>query len=181
MISGLLALQLAFAQPLAEEPRWLLAGAVTSATPAALADGLSLGLLGDVQRQLGPRAFVSARLGWTAATAANRAWVIDHDQFVGALGGGWAVTHGAGRVWVQLGAGAVAVYEHLSPNQAFAPNQSSFAVGPYGFAEFGVALTLRGGWRGLVALGPVASLVSVNDTERFRFGGAARVGVGYGF
>jgi hypothetical protein len=181
MISALLALQFAFLQPLDEQPRWLLTGAVTSATPVALADGLSLGMVADVQRQVGRSAFLAARLGWSAASSANRSWVIDHDQFVAAVGGGVAATRGAGRVWAQLGAGAVTIYERISPNLPFSPSESHFVLGPHAFGEVGVALLLRGGWRGVVALGPTFSVVNVNDTSRAQFGGAARVGVAYGF
>jgi hypothetical protein len=181
MISGLLALQLAFSQPLQQPPRWLLAAAVTTATPAALEDGLSLGVVGDVQRQVARRAFLSARFGWTSASSANRTWVIDHDQFVAAVGGGLAATRGAGRVWAQLGAGAIGLYERLGSNPAVAPRESSFGLGPHAFGELGVALTLRGGWRGLVAGGPNVGLLKVNDQARVRLGAAVRVGVAYGF
>src|SRR5687767_15106687 len=161
MISCLLALHLAFSPPAESSPpaetsgvpRWLLAGAVTTVTPAALNEGLALGLLADLQRQLTRRFFLSARLGYAASDGANRTWRLEHQQFEASLAAGLSASRGVGRVWAQLGGGVMGLHEVLSrqpsaavvtPGVPFGNGGESLLFGPQAFGELGVALALRG-------------------------------------
>jgi hypothetical protein len=173
-----------------EAPRWDLSVSAAAGTPAVLATGMSLGATGEVQRRLGARPlFASLRLGWTEASAANPSWTIDHHQFLLAGGVGAATTVGAGRLWAQIGAGATGLYELLGRQQrqrieaAGVPGgvETSFTLGLEGFGELGVAVALRGGACGLLALGPTLSRTSVADGVRWRPGVGARLGVAYDF
>jgi hypothetical protein len=170
--------------------RWQVSGAAASGTPAVLPQGLSLGATAEAVRRLGARSsFVSARLGWSAATAANTAWIIDHHQFVAAIGIGLSATLGAGRIWAQAGAGASSLYEILSRHQrerieaALVPGaaETSLTLGPYAFGELGVGVQMRGAVSGFVAAGPTICRTSVGGEPLWRYGGSARLGVAYDF
>ena len=166
--------------------RWEVSAAAATATPLVLPQGLSLGATIELRRRLaaGPY-FVSARAGWTAASAANVAWIIDHQQLVAALGAGAAARVGAGHLWAQAGGGAAGLYEVLSRHQrervdaAGVPggSESAFALGPYAFAEAGVGVEMRGRVSGFIAAGPALSRSTVAGSARWRLGGFARLGV----
>jgi hypothetical protein len=174
----------------AEARRWAISASASTATPFVLPAGLSLGATAELLRRLGPGpVFLAARTGWTAASAANVAWIIDHHQFVAAVGAGLAARVGAGRLWAQAGGGAAALYEMLSRHQrdrveaAGVPGgtESSFTLGPYGFAEVGVAVDMRGGVSGFLAAGPALTHTRVDGGALWRLGGFARVGVACAF
>ena len=169
-------------------PRWEVSAAVSSGTPAVL-PGLSLGVTGEVERRISTLPlFVSARLQWTSASAANESWIIDHQQFVAAIGGGVAATLGAGRVWAQAGGGASGLYEVLSRPQlqriqnagVSGGTETSFSLGPTAFAEVGVAVRMRL-VNAFVAGGPTAARTLVDGSGRWRAGGATRLGISYDF
>ena len=171
-------------------PRWQLSASAATATPMVLPRGLALGAAAEAQRRLnrGPL-FLSARAGWTAASAANVEWIIDHHQLVAALGMGTLAQLGAGTVWAQAGGGIASVYEVLSRHQleriqmAGVPGgtERSLSVGPYGFAELGVAVKMRGPVSGFLALGPAVSRARVDGSAVVRWGGFARAGVACDF
>jgi hypothetical protein len=162
---------------------------VVSATPAVL-PGMALGAAVDADHRL-PRGpiFVAARLEWTQASGANEVWIIDHNQFTAAAAIGVAATVGAGRLWAEAGAGASGLHELLSNHQlariqaAGVPGgtESSFTVGPYGFAEAGIGLRLRDPVRAFIAAGPTLTRTIVDGGALWRVGGQARFGVGYDF
>lgn len=205
-MSALLAIALAAAQAQAEapappaagtpeavvveaEPRWRLALSALTARPAVL-PGLSLGATAEVGRRLELfPGFVFARLGYTASSAENVAWIISHDQYLLAVGAGVATNIGSGRFWAQAGLGASGLYEVLSRHQrqridaagVSGGSETTFTVGPYGFAEGGVTVELRGHAAAFLAAGPVLTRTPVNDVTQWRLGGSARLGVSYGF
>jgi hypothetical protein len=168
---------------------WAVSGAVATAAPAVL-PGVSVGAMIDVRRRLasGPL-FLSLRARWTAASAGNDTWIIDHNQFE--LGPGFGVQRivGAGRIWAAAGGGVVVLHELLSRHQlqriqsAGVPGgtESSTALGPYGYAEVGVGVLLRGRVSGFIAGGPEAARVGLVDGAAWRLGAAARIGVTYDF
>ena len=100
-----------------------------------------------------------------------------------------AATLGAGRVWIEAGGGAEALYEILSRHQleriqsAGVPGgtESTLAVGPYAFAEAGIGLRLRDPVRGFLAAGPTVTRTNVDGGALWRAGGLARIGVAYDF
>jgi hypothetical protein len=175
----------AFASPRS----WGISGSAATGTPPVL-DGVSLGATAEATRGIGGRgAFLSARLGWTAASAANTSWIIDHHQFVAAVGAGWSATLGAGRVWAQAGGGTSALYEILSRHQSArieaanvpGATETSLSLGPHAFAELGLALRMRGSVSGFLAAGPTVCRASVEGATLWRFGASARLGVAYDF
>jgi hypothetical protein len=169
--------------------RWSVSAAVATASAAAL-PGLSVGGLADGRRRLreGPL-FLSVRASWTAASAANETWVINHDELVAAAGLGAEKVAGAGRVWAVLGGGALVLHEALERHQlqriqmAGVPGgtTSSLAAGPFAYAEVGVGVKLRGPFGGFVSGGPEASRLEVGSGARWHLGGAVRIGVTYDF
>jgi hypothetical protein len=174
----------------AQDPAWEVSASAAASTPAALAEGVSLGATAELQRRLpwGPL-FLSTRLGWTEASSANQSWTIDHHQFLIAAGAGATTTLGAGRLWAQAGAGASAIYELLGRQQrqridaAGVPGgvETSFTLGLHAFAELGVAVRLRGAASGFLCGGPTLSRVSVDGSPLWRVGLGARLGVAYDF
>jgi hypothetical protein len=172
----------------AAAPLWQVSGSAATATPAVLPQGLTLGATAEGARRLG-RGFVSARLGWSAASAANEAWIIDHHQFVAAIGLGASATLGAGHLWAQAGGGLHVLYEILSRHQrqrieaAGVPGATETAVslGPHAFAEFGLGVQMRGTVMGFLAAGPTVCRTRVDGAALWRVGGAARLGVAYDF
>jgi hypothetical protein len=145
---------------------------------------VGVGAQAELARRSGP-VFLSARLGWAQVSAANESWVIDHHQLTAALGLGLLRSAGVGRVWAQAGAGACGLYEVLSRHQreridaAGVPSgaTTSWAAGPYAFAELGVALQVRGPLGVLVAAGPELLRTTVDGAALWRTGAAARLGV----
>ena len=131
--------------------------------------------------------FVSGRLGWALASAANASWLIDHHQLQAAAALGAQRTLGEGRLFVQLGAGSSGVYEVLSRHQlqrieaAGVPGaqQTSWSWGPEVFAEVGMSLHLRAGLSGLIAIGPCATWARVDGATQDRLGAFARLGAAY--
>jgi hypothetical protein len=174
----------------AASPRsWEVSGSAATGTPAVL-DGLSLGATAEATRGIGARgAFFSARLGWTAASAANTSWIIDHHQFIAAVGAGISATLGAGRVWAQAGGGTTVLYEILSRHQrgrieaANVPGavETSLSLGPHAFAELGLAVRMRGRVSGFLAAGPTVCRAGDEGALRWRPGVSARLGVAYDF
>jgi hypothetical protein len=167
-------------------PRWQLSVSAATATPMVLPKGLALGAALETQRRLSAAPlFLSARAAWTAASAANVEWIIDHNQLMAALGFGTLAQLGAGQVWAQAGAGIAGVYEVLSRHQleriqmAGVPggSETSLSFGPYGFAEVGVAVKMRGPVSGFLAGGPAVTRAQVAGNGVVRWGGFARVGV----
>ena len=152
--------------------------------------GLALGATSEIRRRmrLSPL-FVSARLQGTASSAANESWLIEHQQFSGALGLGVDRSLGAGRIWAQLGGGACVLSEVLSRHQltriesAGVPGgqERSLSVGPMGFAEVGVTLRMRGNVSAVFAGGPTLSRNTVDGSASWRVGGDGRIGVAYEF
>ncbi len=172
------------------QPRWQVNAAASSGTPPVLPDGLSFGAAVEGQRRLSTfPGFLSARIVWSRASAANDAWIIDHHQFVAALGVGVAARLGVGRVWAQAGAGTSGLYEVLSRHQRLRIEvaqvsggvETTFSAGPYAFAELGVALLMRGHVSGFLAGGPTLARTVVTGDVLTRLGGAVRLGVAYGF
>jgi hypothetical protein len=186
---SILALLAVSADGAQSRPRWEVSAAVSTGTPAVL-PGLAVGGMAEGERWIRSRpVFVCARIGWTADSAANDAWVIDHNQFVLAAGFGVSATLGAGRVWAELGGGAVGVYEVLSRHQLArieaagvpAGTETSFALGPYGFGDLGIGLRMWGRIRGFVAGGPSLSRVALTTGPLWRVGAEARLGFAYDF
>jgi hypothetical protein len=172
----------------AAPPRWEVSASVSSGTAAVL-PGLSLGAIGEVERRLSTLPlFVSARLQWTTASAANESWIIDHQQLIAAVGAGAAATLGVGRVWAQAGGGVGGLYEVLNRHQlqriqsAGVPGgtETSLTLGPTAFAEVGVAIRMRL-VNAFVAGGPTLSRTLVAGSGLWRTGASARVGVSYDF
>jgi hypothetical protein len=165
-------------------PRWELSAAAAMGTPSVLPHGAGVGAALEVARRTGP-VFVSGRLGWELASAANADWIIDHHQLVAALGVGLQRALGVGRVWAQIGAGASGLYEELSRHQrqridaagVASGSRRSFALGPYGFAELGVAVRVRGPLGAFLAAGPALVRTEVEGAALWRAGPAARLGV----
>jgi hypothetical protein len=182
MVVSLMALVLASAGE--ELPRWELSAAASTETPSVLPHGVGVGASLEVARRAGPL-FFSGRLGWALASAANADWVIDHHQLVAALGVGLQRALGVGRVWVQAGAGASGLYEVLGRHQrqridaAGVPNgfQTSFSLGPYGFAEVGVAVRVKGPFGAFLAGGPALLRTEVEGAALWRAGASARLGM----
>jgi hypothetical protein len=171
-------------------PRWEVNASAVAGTPAALAQGVSLGAQAEMQRRLGGSPFfASTRLGWTEASAANQSWTIDHHQFLLAAGVGATTTLGAGRLWAQAGGGATGLYELLGRQQrqridaAGVPGgvERSFTLGLHAFGELGVAVAMRGAASAFLSLGPTLSRITVDDSPRWRAGLGARLGVAYDF
>jgi hypothetical protein len=169
-------------------PRWEVSASVSSGTPAVL-PGLALGVTGEIERRISTLPlFVSARLQWSSASAANESWIIDHQQLIAAVGAGVAATLGAGRVWAQAGGGASGLYEVLSRHQlqriqnagVSGGTETSLNLGPTAFAEVGVAVRMRL-VNGFVAGGPTISRTLVDGSGLWRAGASARVGVSYDF
>jgi hypothetical protein len=172
------------------EAGWRVSAAAVTGTPPVLPDGLSLGAMAEAQRRARARPlFFSARLEWTEASAASEAWIIDHHQFIGALAVGASVVIGAGRLWVQAGGGASVLREILSRHQrlridaAGVPGGAvrSLTVGPYGFADLGISILLRGSVSGFVAGGPTFARTTVDGGAHLRAGGSGRLGMAYDF
>jgi hypothetical protein len=174
----------------ADAPRWEVSASALVGTPAVLVPGVALGVTAEVHRRLGSTPiFLSARLGWMAASAANQSWTLDHHEPSGAVGAGVSGALGAAHLWVQAGGGASAVYERLGRHQrqridaAGVPGglQTSLALGPCFFGEVGVDLQLRGALRGLLAGGPTLVRTRVDGHPLWRAGAGARVGLAYDF
>jgi hypothetical protein len=174
----------------AEAPRWELSAAALGGTPAVLVPSVALGATAELHRRLGATPlFIGARLGWMVAEAANESWTIEHHQPLAAVGLGVAGSLGAGRLWAEAGGGASGLYERLGRHQhlridaAGVPGsvQSSFAVGPYTFAEIGVGVRLRGAVSGVLAAGPTLVRTRVDGHPLWRAGAGARLGVAYDF
>ena len=170
--------------------RWQVSASAATATPMVLPKGLALGAAAEAQRRLDQRpVFFSLRAAWTAASAANVEWIIDHHQLVAALGVGAVTQLGAGQLWAQAGAGVAGIYEVLSRHQleriqmAGVPGgtETSLSFGPYGFAELGVAVKMRGPVSGFLAAGPAVSRANVDGSPVVRWGGLARAGVACDF
>jgi hypothetical protein len=170
ILAGLVVLGLA-PTARAASPRWEVSASALVGTPAVLVPGVALGATAEVQRRLGSTpVFLSARLGWMAASAANQSWTIDHHQPMGAVGLGLTGALGAGRFWAQAGGGASGVYERLGRHQrlridaAGVPGgvETSWALGPCFFGELGVAVRLRGAVGGLLAGGPTVVRTEVD-------------------
>jgi hypothetical protein len=187
---GLLVVATAFPARAADATAWQVNAGAAVGTPAALTSGFGLGATAEVQRRLRwAPLFVAGRLGWMEATAANQSWVIDHHQLMLAASAGAMADIGAGRIWAQAGGGAGGLYERLSRHQreridaAGVPGgvETSFTLGPYAFAEIGVALRLRGAAGGFLAAGPTLVRTSVEGRALWRWGGGARLGVAYDF
>lgn len=168
---------------------WNVSGAVATATPAVL-PGVSVGAMTDVRRRVGHGPmFLSLRGCWTAASAANETWIIDHNHFELAAGIGVQRSMGAGRVWAAAGGGALVLHEVLSRHQlqriqmAGVPGgtESSTSWGPYGFGEVGVGVQLRGPVSGFIGGGPEISRADLVSGPAWRFGASARIGVTYDF
>jgi hypothetical protein len=168
---------------------WNVSGAVATATPVIL-PGVSVGAMTDVRRRLGHGPlFLSLRGSWTAASAANETWIIDHNQFELAAGIGVQRSMGAGRIWAAAGGGALVLHEVLSRHQlqriqmAGVPGgtDSSTSWGPTAYTEVGVSLRLRGPVSGFIGGGPEVSRADLVDGPVWRFGAAARIGVNFDF
>jgi hypothetical protein len=162
---------------------------ITSGTPSVL-PGLATGVTAALDRRLrGGPLFVSGRLQWTDASAANEAWIIDHHQFFGAAAVGLTTSFGAGRLWAEVGGGGALLYEVLSRHQieriqaAGVPGgtESSLAFGPAAFGEVGIALELRRPVRAVIAGGPTLARTDVAGSALWRLGGQGRVGIAYDF
>jgi hypothetical protein len=171
-------------------PRPFEVNASVSGGTAAVLPGVALGVTAELQRRRAANPlFVAARLQWTASSGATESWVINHDQFVAAVGAGLTTTVGAGRVWAEVGGGASGLREVLNRQElqrmqaagVTGSTESSFTVGPYGFGELGAGLTLRGWFRGLVAAGPTVTWTTVDGSGLVRWGALARVGLAYDF
>jgi hypothetical protein len=172
------------------QARWVASLAAVSATPPVLASAVSVGAAAEVDRQLGDGPlFVSARIAWLAASAANQAWVIEHRQLLAAAGVGAAGALGVGRFWIQGGGGASGVHEQLGRHQrlrieaAGVPGATvtTLVFGPHAFAEAGLALRLRGAVSVLVAAGPTLARTRVGGRARWRVGAGARLGAAVAF
>jgi hypothetical protein len=169
------------------ESHWQLNLDALTARPAVL-PGVSLGAAAEAQWHLSS-GYLLARLGWDRSSAANVEWIINHDQFIAALGAGLSATLGEGRLFLQAGAGASGIYEVLGRHQrqridtAGTPggSRSTFTAGPLGFAEAGLALTVRNNVSCLLAVGPSVVRTVVSGSPLWRFGGSARLGVAYDF
>ena len=169
--------------------KWEVSASAVSGRAPVL-PGLALGATAEARRRvrLSPF-FVSARLRGTASSAANESWLIEHQQFSGALGVGADRALGAGRIWAQLGGGASVLSEVLSRHQltriesAGVPGgqEHSLSVGPMGFLEVGVTLQMRGNVSAVFAGGPTLSRNKVDGTASWRVGCDGRIGVAYEF
>lgn len=172
------------------EPRWELSASTSTGTPPVLSQGLALGAMAEIERRArGLPLFLSARLGWSRASAANQSWIIEHDQLLAAAGVGVGAGLGAGRIWAQAGGGASGLYEVLSRHQRQRIDsagvrggvKTALSLGIYGYAEIGVAVRLRGAVSGLLAAGPTLARTTVDRDPLWRLGAAARLGVALAF
>jgi hypothetical protein len=60
--------------------------------------------------------------------------------------------------------------------------ETSFGLGPLGFAEVGVALRLRGALRARLSGGPVVSRIDrASGDASWRLGATSKLGIGYEF
>jgi hypothetical protein len=169
-------------------PRWNVNASVLTGSTASGLPGLALGAAAEARRHVGRGPlFGSLRLGWALASGANPNWLIDHHQVEVAAGAGASSTLGAGTFWAQGGAGVGGVYEVLRRHQveriltAGVPGgeESSLSLGPTFFGEIGVAVQLRGGVSGFLALGPWLFRTTVNGAAVVHGGAFARLGVAY--
>jgi hypothetical protein len=174
----------------ASPPQWQARLSVDTVTPVAL-PGLAIGGSADLSRQLffGPL-FAAVQASLTAASAANESWIIDHRQLVLAVALGARTRFGAGTVWGEAGAGALGIQEILSRHQleriqmgnVGAGAQTSFASGPYAFAEVGVAVHIRGSVSAGVSAGPTVSRIMLSgDGHPWHFGVCTHLSVSYDF
>jgi hypothetical protein len=171
-------------------PRWGVSVAVVSGTPAVL-PGLAIGAAGEVARRLGRGPwFVSGQLAVASASGANPSWTIDHRQMALALGLGVETELGAGKLWAEAGGGLLGLEEVLGRHQLEriqmaelgGGTETSFGLGPLGFAEVGVALRLRGALRARISGGPVVSRIDrASGDASWRLGAASKLGIGYEF
>lgn len=169
---------------------WQVDAGLQVANPAVLEQGLATGVSGQLQRRWGEGPFILAgSASWGLAAGSNPAWVVSHHQTVATAGAGATFQVGEGRVWGHAGGGGILLYEVLDRQQgrriedAGVPGASEqgWAAGPVAYAEVGVALDLRWGFRASLAAGPRFSLVRVGEERRARLGGFCGLGVAYGF
>jgi hypothetical protein len=171
-------------------PRWEVGVAVVSGTPAVL-PGLAIGAAGEVTRRLwqGPW-FVAGQLAVASASGANPSWTIDHRQMALALGLGIETELGVGKLWAEAGGGLLGLEEVLGRHQLEriqmaelgGGTETSFGLGPLGFAEVGVALRLRGALRARISGGPVVSRIGLAAAgASWRLGAASKLGISYEF
>jgi hypothetical protein len=171
-------------------PRWEVSMAVVSETAAVL-PGLAIGAAGEVARRLGRGPwFVSGQLVVASASGANPSWTIDHRQMALALGVGIETELGVGKLWAEAGGGLLGLEEILGRHQLEriqmaelgGGTETSFGLGPLGFAEVGVALRLLGPLRARISGGPVVSRIDLTATgASWRLGAASKLGISYEF
>jgi len=170
-------------------PRWQVALAVVSGTPAVL-PGLAVGGAGELSRRLGVGPwFVCGQLSLASASGANESWTIDHRQMALVVGLGAATDVGVGHLWAEAGGGLLGLEEILGRHQLEriqldgigGGTVTSYALGPLAFAEVGISLALRAALHARLSGGPVASRLDLADGPTWRLGAMTKLGIGYDF
>lgn len=170
-------------------PRWQVALAVVSGTPAVL-PGLAIGGAGELSRRLGAGPwFACGQLSLSSASGANESWTIDHRQLALAVGLGAATNVGVGRLWAEVGGGLLGLEEILGRHQIEriqidgigGGTVTSYALGPLGFAEVGISIEMRAALHARLSGGPVASRLDLAGGTTWRLGATTKLGIAYDF